>query len=226
VVAGVVAGGLAYGARVLAAVPRNADTTPRLDPFAVGEPWRRFVIDAQAARRRFDETIRTMDRGPVRRRLEEIGGRLDDGLAEIWRVARRGHNLTAARMGIDVASATAELAQAERVAEAGSDARVDRTIESLRAQLASAQRMDAVIADAVSTLRLLDARLDEAVVRAIELSSGSADALHASSVDGEVDDIVGEMEALRGALEEAGAVGGRPVALPGADGSTSGGSTA
>lgn len=214
VLAGIVAGGLAYGGRVLAAVPRDTSTTPRLDPFAVDEPWRRFVIDAQAARRRFDEAVRTMDRGPVRTRLAEIGDRLDDGLAETWRVARRGHNLMAARAGIDAPGITAELAQAEIVARSSPDPRATRTVEALRSQLGSAERMDAVIADTVSTLRLLDARLDEAVTRAIELSSGSTNVAHASAVDGEVDGIVGEMEALRSALEEAGAVGGHPVPMP------------
>lgn len=214
IVAGIVAGGLAYGARVLAAVPGNDDSTPRIDPFTVGEPWRRFVIDAQASRRRFDEAIRTMDKGPVRDRLTEISARLDDGLAETWRVARRGHNLTAARMGIDLRAISAELAQAEQIAASGSDARATQTVAALQAQVASAQRMDAVIADTVSTLRLLDARLDEAVARAIELSSGSTTPGQASAVDGEVDGIVGEMEALRSALEEAGAAGGQPVAMP------------
>jgi hypothetical protein len=213
VIAGVVAAGLAYGGRVLAAVPRD-EGTPRVDPFAVGEPWRRFVIDAQAARRRFDEAVRTMDRGPVRDRLVEIGDRLDEGLAETWRVARRGHNLTAARMNIDVRGISAELAQAEAVAAAAPDPRADRTVEALRSQLQSAQRMDAVIADTVATLRLLDARLDEAVTRAIELSAGREDLVHAGVVDGEVDGIVNEMESLRAALEEAGAAGGQPMPMP------------
>jgi hypothetical protein len=214
VVAGVVAAGLAYGGRVLAAVPRDEDATSRLDPFAVGEPWRYFVRDAMAARRRFDEAVRTMDRGPVRTRLSELGDRLDDGLEETWRVARRGHNLTAARMGIDTHGITAELAQAEVIAASSADARAAQTVEALRSQLRSAERMDAVIAEAVSTLRLLDARLDEAVTRAIELASGSgSDAAHGRAAD-DVDGIVDEMEALRSALEDAGAVGGQPVPMP------------
>lgn len=210
---GAVLGGGAYGARVLAAVPRDP-TTPRLDPFTVDEPWRRFVIDAQAARRRFDEAIRTMDKGPIRERLTEIGQRLDDGLQETWRVARRGHNLMAARRGIDAAGISAELAQAEAIAAGTADPRAGQTVAALRAQLGSAQRMDAVITDTVDTLRLLDARLDEAVTRAIELSSGAVDVGRATTVDGEVDGIVGEMESLRAALEEAGAASGHPMPMP------------
>ena len=43
-------------------------------------------------------------------------------------------------------------------------------MESLRAQLATAERLERVIGDADSRLRLLNARLDEAVARTIELS--------------------------------------------------------
>ncbi len=209
---GAVLGGAAYGGRVLAAVPR--DGSPRIDPFAVDEPWRRFVSDALSARRRFDEAVRTMDRGPLRDRLDEIASRLDDGVDETWGVARRGHNLMAARRSIDAAAIDAELAQAEAIAAGSHDPRAAQTVEALRAQRASADRMDRVIEDTVNTLRLLDARLDEAVTRAIELSSGSVDATHASAVDGEVDGIVGEMESLRAALEEAGAAGGSPSPMP------------
>lgn len=212
-VAGALLGAGAYGARVLAAVPRN-QSGPRVDPFAVAEPWRRFVQDAQAARRRFDEAVRTMDRGPIRDRLSDIGDRLDDGVDETWRVARRGHNLMAARAGVDAHGIAAELARAEAAAAGSSDPRMTQTVDALRAQMASVQRMDAVITDTVNTLRLLDARLDEAVTRAIELSSGSVEVGHAATVDGEVDGIVGEMESLRAALEEAGAASGQPVPMP------------
>ena len=42
-------------------------------------------------------------------------------------------------------------------------------MESLRAQLATVERLERVIADADSRLRLLNARLDEAAARTIEL---------------------------------------------------------
>lgn len=212
IVAGAVLGGAAYGGRVLAAVPRN--DTVRIDPFAVDEPWRRFVSDAQAARRRFDEAVRTMDKGPLRDRLDEIASRLDDGVEETWRIARRGHGLSDARRRIDAPGLEAELAQAEAYAAGSSDPRAAQTVDALRAQKASVDRMDRVIEETTTALRLLDARLDEAVTRAIELSSGAVDASHASAVDGEVDGIVGEMESLRAALEEAGTAGGSGAPHP------------
>jgi hypothetical protein len=204
IVAGVVAGGVAYGARVLAAVPRDGAGRERIDPFAVQEPWRRFVSDAQASRRRFDEAVRSMDKGPLRSRLEEIGARLDDGLQETWRVARRGHNLRSARSHIDVASVGRELAEAQARARGSTDPRAAATVAALQAQLDSARRMDAVVEDTITNLRLLDARLDEAVARAVELSLGAGDVSAAGGLQGDVDQLVEEMEALRVALDDAG----------------------
>ena len=63
---------------------------PRIDPFGVKEPWRQFVGDALQARRRFDEAIRDMAKGPLQDRLLEIGGRLDTGVEEVWNIAKRG----------------------------------------------------------------------------------------------------------------------------------------
>ena len=127
IAAGAVAAVGAYGARVLAAVPRDSNKGPRIDPFAVQEPWRRFVIEAQASRRRFDEAVRSMEKGPLRTRLEDIGSRLDDGLQETWRVARRGHNLMAARSHIDVGGIERELTEARARAQGSADPRAAAT---------------------------------------------------------------------------------------------------
>jgi hypothetical protein len=198
---GAVAGGAAYGGRVLLAVPRNK-RGPRMDPFAVQEPWRRFVSEALAARRRFDDAVRKTARGPLRDRMESIGGGLDDALEQIWAIAHQGHALQSARANVNVEPLRRELADIEgRSPAAGSP--LERTASSLRAQIASADRMDAVIAETVDKLRLLDARLDEAVTSAIELSAGMGSAQSAGDVGGTVDSIVTEMEALRLALDEA-----------------------
>jgi hypothetical protein len=77
------------------------------------------------------------------------------------------------------------------------------TIKALQAQLDSAARMDATITDARDRLRLLDARMDESVARAVELSvrAGGVDDL--GGLGDDVEGIVGDMEALRQGLEEA-----------------------
>ena len=69
-------------------------------------------------------------------------------------------------------------------------------------QLASAQRLETTINDARDRLRLLDARMDEAVARAIELSVRGGD-VELGGLGNDVDGLVGDMEALRQGLEEA-----------------------
>ena len=99
--------------------------------------------------------------------LSTIEGRIEDGVAEAWRVACSGDAIVTARERIDVEGARHDLAEVE--GSSGSDA-MDRTAQSLRAQLSSARRMEQTITEARDRLRLTNARLDEAVARAIELS--------------------------------------------------------
>ena len=83
-------------------------------------------------------------------------------------------------------------------------------MESLRAQLATVERLERVIGDADSRLRLLNARLDEAAARTIELSVQAEDVAELGGLGDDVDQMVDEMEALRQAIEETG--GGTAVA--------------
>lgn len=203
------AGVAAWAARVLAAVP-GGRPTERIDPFAVPEPWRRFVVEALKAQVRYQQAIAGAETGPIRERLESIGARIDDGVQEAWRIARRGAQLEDARATIDDGEVRRELDAVQRDAgepwAAGSA--VERTAAALRSQLETATRLDATIADARSQLQLLDARLDESVARATELSVriGSADEL--GPVGADVEGLVQEMEALRLALEETTRVAG------------------
>ena len=72
------------------------------------------------------------------------------------------------------------------------------------------QRLDRVIDDAEGRLRLLNARLDEATARTIELSVQASDVEELGGLGQDVDAMVEEMEALRQAVEETG--GGTAVA--------------
>ncbi|MBK9181042.1 MAG: hypothetical protein IPM45_16040 [Acidimicrobiales bacterium] len=199
-----VVGAAAWAARVAASVPRAAKRE-RVDPFALADPWRRFVQEALQARARFDQATRTIAAGPLRERLTGIGDRIQDGVDECWRIATRGQALDEALAQLDVTSITRELAAVEHDASSGAEgSSIERTAEALRAQLSSAERMTRVATDARDRLRLLDARLDEAVARAIELSVGTGDDESLGGLGSDVDSIVGELEALRQALEETG----------------------
>lgn len=201
---GVLAGLVAYGIRVAAAIPR-AGKGERIDPFAVNEPWRQFVQHALASRTRFADAIRTMQPGPLQDHLREIGGRLDEGVEECWRIARRGQLLARARSQVDDGQIRREREQV--LAETGGAPVTGTTqakvLEALEAQLATAHRMDAVLVDTRSRLQLLDARRDESVTRAIELSV-QAGSEGLGGLGDDVDGIVTEMEALRQALDDAG----------------------
>lgn len=196
-------GALAWAGRVAAAVPRNP-RAERIDPFTLRDPWRRFVSEALQAKARFDQAVGSARGGPLRDRLREIGDRVQIGVEECWRTARRGQALMDARRQIDVADITFQLQQlspdATQPWAAGSP--LAQTATALQAQLETAQRMDRVIEDAVNRLRLLDAKLDEAVTRSIELSVQAETVDDLSGLGDDVDSVVNEMEALRQALDE------------------------
>ena len=133
------------------------------------------------------------------------------GVEEVWRIAQRGHDLVDARRRVDPDTIRHEVAAAEIEAASGpGDATLGRMLEALQSQLATAQRIERVITDADSRLRLLNARLDEAAARTIELSVQASDVADLGGLGDDVDTMVDEMEALRQAIEEAG--GGTAVA--------------
>ena len=184
------AGAVAWLARVALAVPRRP-AGDRPDPFAVGEPWRTFVQDALQAQRRFGHTVNRMKAGPLRERLTELGQRIDHGVRTCWRIAQQGDALDGAVKEIDPDGVARELADAE-----------GPTAAALQSQLATADRLARVSRDAHERLRVLNAQLDEVVVRAIELSVGTADVAEVGSLSTDVESLVGEMESLRVALQE------------------------
>jgi hypothetical protein len=193
-------GAAAWALRVVAAVPRN-QRRARIDPSALPEPWRRFVVEALKAQVRYEQALAGAEAGPIRDRLRLIGERIDDGVLEAWRIARRGAQLVDARAGIDADEARGTLAQLEaRDVPPGSAA--ERTIQALRSQIDAAARLDNTIVTVRDQLQLLDARLDESVARAAELSVRIGDAAELGPVGADVDGLVQEMEALRLALEE------------------------
>lgn len=210
---GVGLGALLWGGRVLLGMPRGPKEQ-RVDAGSLQEPWRTFVREAQQAKNRFDHAVATADAGPLRDRLSDIGTRIEAGVHECWKVARRGNVLTDARRQIDVPRIQAELASTQANASApwAAGSSIQDRVQALENQLGSAERMDRVIFDTQNRLQTLDARLDEAVTRAIELSVQAGDAGSLGGLDSDVDSLVEEMEALRLALDEAS--GRAPDALP------------
>ncbi|HKA92784.1 MAG TPA: hypothetical protein VKE97_03210 [Acidimicrobiia bacterium] len=229
----VLVGAAAYGVRVAFGLPRKP-RPERIDLAGLSQPWRAYVKDAMEAQRRYTRAVSTTEPGPLHDRLGEIGARLDAGVRECYRIGRRGAALDTGLAGLQTGVAWADLMHGldafrvpaqlrERVqqgesirdnAELAGELRkvgVDEQgldkLEALQAQVLSAQRLAAVAQDARSRLELLNARLDEAVARAVELSLRAEDATALQGLGGDVDDLVGEMESLRTALDEAGRAG-------------------
>jgi hypothetical protein len=199
VVGGILGGAIGYGGRVAVAIPRNG-ATAKIDPFGVNEPWRHAVKDSIQARSRYTDAVKAFQAGPLRDALHTTGDRIDDAVNECWKVAQQGQLLSTARKRIDDREIQWELQQAANQIPAGASASPTqaRTIASLNAQLDTARRMDALISSTYDELRLINARLDEAVTQAIELSVTNHGDL--SPVSHDVEDIVDSLTALRSAM--------------------------
>ena len=162
---------VAWGGRVARAVPEATRRAERIDPFVLSEPWRRYVQSSQTAQARFERTVQAHADGPIERPPGGHRHRLDEGVADVLADRRPGrrHRRRPAH-----ARRRGGTGRAGRGSIRSPPARHRRrVVTSLEAQLASAQRMQAVSQDARDRLRLLDARLDELVARAVEVSVGS-----------------------------------------------------
>jgi hypothetical protein len=205
-------GAAGWAARVAFAIPRKP-ADQRIDPFRVGEPWRRFVLDAQQAQKKFEGVVARARSGPIRDRLEAIGRRIGDGVDEAWRIAQQGDQLDDALRSLNEREIHAELVEVheEQRLNRGNEATkasLARTRAAIESQLASAQRLRLVAEDAHNRLRLLNAQLDEAVARSLEISLHAGDVSQLGSLTEDVEGVVGELESLRQALEETSATGG------------------
>jgi len=195
-------GAACWAGRVALGLPRQPKAE-RIDPMAVRDPWRRFVREAVAARDRFDRAVADADPGPLRDRLAEMAAQVSVGATEVWRVARRGNALEAAVAELDVDDTRSQLRRCqEESARSPERSELVATEKALRSQLESAERLGVVAAGARDRLARIDAQLDEAVARALELSLQTGDTGDLGPLGSAVDNVVGELESLRQALEE------------------------
>ncbi|MEZ5243947.1 MAG: hypothetical protein R2707_02535 [Acidimicrobiales bacterium] len=196
--AAVLVGALTWVARVLLSstiAKRVRGLERRIDPFALREPWRFFVRDALNARQRFADALAGAEAGPLRERLREIEAELDQAVTVTWDVAQRGQQLTDARRRIDVT-------ELERTLSTTSADDPRHTAAS--AQKASHDRLRAREDQTRERLEILDARLDETIVRAGELATRTGGSLELDELAGQITGMVDELDSLRIALDEVG----------------------
>lgn len=169
-------------------LPR-AERPKAIDPFTLGERWRRHVTTAQSAQRRYGEIATATPDGPLRDRLRAIDGQVQQAVEECFAIARRGDDLDDALRRFDTASLQQQLS---RAADDGARA-------SVQSQLDAATRIRSTRDDTDARLRLLTTRMGELVAQAAEVSVGTdtTDELGTG-----VGDVVTQLEALRLALND------------------------
>lgn len=199
---GVAGWGVPVGLAIHRAGRRPQQRSERVDPFELAEPWRLHVVAALKSQVSAHELVKGTSPGPLRDSLQEIASRVDMAVQESWEIAKRGDLLAKKRKAVDHQSIDRDMRDlVQRLEGEPDEPRLLEALEAQRAQRAAAERMDDVIRDTDTQLRLLDARIGEIVVRATELSTHSRGA-PLGRLSGDVDSLVGEMEALRLALEE------------------------
>lgn len=178
---------------------RRKDPVAQIDPRLVDEPWRRSVEEAVAARARFVEMLRSMPKGPLRDRVEEIGGRVDAGVLASWDTAQRGSQGAKMLATLDPESVLARLKDAKRRSPDGGP-----EVEALAAQHEAVNRLWDGVDDAGERLRLLDVRLGAAVARVAALAMAARAPGDLDPADAELRSVVDELSALSGAMGELG----------------------
>jgi hypothetical protein len=210
-----VVGAIAFAATRRARSTRNRATTSllsfqsvdlnRVDPFSIGDPWRRHAQGALAARRRLREVVASTATGPIKERLGDIAHDVDRAVATIWEIAQQGHLLSKADRKIGDTGSATKLAALEVQLPNASDAEADRLrrlVDSLRTTTETSSRLQQRRTQAAEQLREMDARLDELVAGATEIATLGVESDSVDTLRVEMDSLTVDLEGLRQGLEE------------------------
>jgi hypothetical protein len=162
-----------------------------IDPWALPEPWRQYVRQAQTTGQQFDQALEQWREGPLRERLLTLRPLVVSAVEEVWSVARRGASLSgvpAAGGGAARRQLGAELQQVQaermRVDPSSDDAELLATREAaIAAQIRAARKSEDAAGEAADRLRLMTAQLDEAVTRVLTLDRSPGGEVDPDSVD-------------------------------------------
>jgi hypothetical protein len=177
---------------------RPSGPLAEVDPGALPPVYRAPVEDARRAHAQFVDLVGGLADGPLRARLGELGERVDAGVLAIWRTASQAARIDRVAETLDPDRVTAELKQARR---AGADASV---VDALHERFASIQRLLNARDEMREKLPVLEARLATAVARTAELTLAAPNVVEdeVSRLNGEVESLVAELDALHSATAE------------------------
>jgi hypothetical protein len=172
------------------------DPLARVDPAAASPRFGPAVVEALDARRRYRELLEGLRPGPIRDRLISTGEGFDAGVLAIWETASRATDIERTLATLDQDRVTAEYKRAKRAGDAPD------VEAALGQRFVSVQRLLNTLDDTDERLDVLEARLGGIVARAAEvaLAAGAG----ADALDAELSGVVGELDALRRALDELG----------------------
>ena len=183
---------------------RRSSTPPdplaAVDPEAVPPSYRAPVADALRARTQFGALVAGLRDGPLQDRMRELGAHVDAGVLAVWRTASQAAEIDRVAATLDPDRVTSELKQARRAGAA------DDVVTALQQRFASTQRLLNSRDELRDRLPVLEARLGTAVARAAELAltSPAAAATEIAGLEGELDRLVVELDALGAATTELG----------------------
>ena len=177
---------------------RPEEVTPR---------WRAAVEVALAHRQRFHDVRQLVPDGPLRDRIDSLGGRVDAGVLAVWDLVQRASIAERVLQTIDPDTAMDQLKAARRrlaaAAERGDDpGELSREVEVLAGRHASAQRVWNEVEDLGGRLDALDARLGTVVAHAAELAAGTAVTAPLDTAVADLDTAIDQLAATRAALAE------------------------
>lgn len=182
--------------------------TSTFDPFTLQDPWRRHMQNAVAARAKVERAVDQRQAGPTRDRLRDLCNEIDDVVARVWEVASEGHQLaTAARLtdlpSLEQLLKAAEAAAAASPVDQGESSLVSMsTLASAKAAVEAARRIAKMRDSSDSNLRSLSERLNELVVRAIEVSAVQISPADSDTLRSDLDAMIVDLEGLRQGLHE------------------------
>lgn len=176
---------------------RSPDVPPApVDPAAVSSRFAPAVRSASVAHQRYHEVLAGARPGPVRDRLVELGERLEAGVAAVGEIAARATRVEQTLAALDPERVTDEYKRAKR---SGAPPELER---ALAQRFAAVQRLLNTLDDTDGRLRLLDARLGAMVATAAEIALGVTGTTGLDALGTEIDGVLGELGALRTALDE------------------------
>jgi len=178
---------------------------PKIDVKRLRQPYRGWVEQGLAARRRFEEALQGAPAGPLRDRLGGLGTELGDSLDGIARAAGRAQQIDDYLSRNPVPSIQLQLDEAEGRTRTNQDPQVrpdlERVVASLREQLRVAKRLKDFYDRSVSRISTTIAQIDQLTAQLMEVLLTAEDAALVPG-PGSIDDLVAQMESVRMAVRE------------------------